>query len=102
MVLTVNVRSFSVMTSSVHLAAGNTYSLTCMEVPYRCIELLNGVFVRRVTDGARTRDLPRATIRAHGFVVVRRCSEIHIDELTRGHDCRRYSTSFAWVGVLLV
>jgi hypothetical protein len=45
------------MTTSVHLAAGNTYSLKGLEVLYRCIEFSNGVVMRRVTDGARTSDL---------------------------------------------
>jgi hypothetical protein len=35
--------------------------------------------VRRVTDGARTRDLlSSATFRTHRFVVVRRCSATHL------------------------
>src|SRR5215212_3211990 len=84
MVLAMNIGSFSVMTSSVHLAAGNTYSLKCAEVLYRCIELSNGVFMRRVTDGARTRDLlSSATIRTHWFTSVRQCWEIRITNCGR-------------------
>jgi hypothetical protein len=84
MVLAMNIGSFSVMTSSVHLAAGNTYSLKCVEVLYRCIELSNGVFMRRVTDGARTRDLlSSATIRTHWFTSVRQCWEICITNCGR-------------------
>src|SRR5215208_8047452 len=80
MVLAMNIGSFSVMTSSVHLAAGNTDSLKCVEVLYRCIELSNGVFMRRVTDGARTRDLPNATIRTHRFAVVHRGSGLRVNK----------------------